>query len=75
MRNQTLKSVTVYFSPEEYQQVKDEADDNGVMVSALVRAKLGFPVTHRGAPKGNKNRAAKDNEPPAKKPTKKKSNR
>jgi hypothetical protein len=75
MRNQNLKPVTVYLSPEEYQKVKEEADDNGVMVSALVRAKLGFKVTQRGAPKGNKNRAAKDNEPPAKKPMKKKRQR
>jgi hypothetical protein len=70
MRNENLKSVTVYFSSEEYAQVKDEADDNGVTVSALVRAKVGFAVTHRGAPKGNRNRA-KDTEPSAKKPKKK----
>jgi hypothetical protein len=57
MRNPNLKPITAYFSPEEYQQVKNEADDNGVTVSALVRAKLGFAVTHRGAPEGNKNRA------------------
>jgi hypothetical protein len=56
MRNENLKSITAYFSPEEYDQVKEEADDNGVTVSALVRAKLGFAVTHRGAPEGNKNR-------------------
>jgi hypothetical protein len=56
MRNENLKSITAYFSSEEYDQVKVEADDNGVTVSALVRAKLGFAVTHRGAPEGNKNR-------------------
>jgi hypothetical protein len=65
MRNQNLKPVTVYLSPEEYQKVKEEADDNGVMVSALVRAKLGFPVTHRGAPEGNRNRAKEQEPPPA----------
>lgn len=53
----SLKSVTVYFTPEEYARVKDEADDNGVTVSALLRAKAGFRVTLRGAPKGNRNRA------------------
>lgn len=56
MRNENLKPITAYFSPDEYQQVKEEAEDNGVTVSALVRAKLGFPVTQRGAPEGNKNR-------------------
>jgi hypothetical protein len=66
MRNENLKSITAYFSPEEYDQLKAEADDNGVTVSALVRAKLGFVVTHRGAPEGNRNRA-KDKELPAKK--------
>ncbi len=71
MRNENLKPITAYFSPEEYDQVKDEAEGTGVTASALVRAKFGFPVTQRGAPEGNQNRA-KINKPSAKKPTKKK---
>jgi hypothetical protein len=71
MRNENLKPITAYFSSEEYNQVKDEAEENGVTASALVRAKFGFPVTQRGAPEGNQNRA-KINKPPAKKPTNKK---
>jgi hypothetical protein len=74
MKTENLKPITAYFSPEEYQQVKNEADDNGVTVSALVRAKLGFAVTHRGAPEGNRNRA-KVSDSSAKKPTKKKRQR
>lgn len=62
MRNKNLIPITAYFNREEYEQVKAEADDNGVTVSAFVRAKLGFPVTHRGAPEGNRNRA-KETEP------------
>ncbi len=32
----SLKSVTVYFSLEEYERVREEAEDNGVTVSELV---------------------------------------
>lgn len=54
MRGKRLRSVTVYFSTEEYEQVCEEATDHGVTVSAYVRARLGYKVVGRGAPSGRR---------------------
>ena len=54
MRNEELKSVTVYFNPEEFSYVSEEASDHGVSVSAYIRARLGFVVRERGAPAGKR---------------------
>ena len=54
MRNQQLKSVTVYFGAEGFEQVSEEASDHGVSVSAYIRARLGFAVRERGAPAGKR---------------------
>lgn len=54
MRNQQLKSVTVYFISEEYEYVSEEASDHGVSVSAYIRARLGLAVRQRGAPTGKR---------------------
>ncbi len=54
MRNEELKSVTVYFNSEEYKYVSEEASDHGVSVSAYIRARLGFAVRQRGAPTGKR---------------------
>ena len=61
MSQKKLKAITVYLNPEEYDYIATEAEEHGVTVSAYVRARLGFPVTFRGAPEGNQNRA----KPPA----------
>jgi hypothetical protein len=54
MRNEELKSVTVYFNTKEYEYVSEEAIDHGVSVSAYIRARLGFAVRGRGAPAGKR---------------------
>jgi hypothetical protein len=54
-----LKKVTLYLTAAEYAAFKDEADDEGVTVSALLRAKLGLAYKRRGAPAGNTNRQAR----------------
>lgn len=54
MRNEQLKSVTVYFNAEEFSQVSEEASDHGISVSAYIRARLGFAVRGRGAPAGKR---------------------
>ncbi len=53
-----LKKVTVYFTEEEYAELKAIAEDEGVTVSAVLRAKLGLDYKQRGAPQGNTNRRA-----------------
>lgn len=54
MRNQELKSVTVYFKAEELEHISEEASDHGVSVSAYIRARLGLGVRQRGAPTGKR---------------------
>ncbi len=54
MRNDELKSVTVYFNTEEFEHVSEEAIDHGVSVSGYIRARLGFVVRERGAPAGKR---------------------
>jgi hypothetical protein len=54
MRNEHLKSVTVYFQAEEFKDLSEEANDHGVSVSAYIRARLGLAVRGRGAPVGKK---------------------
>ncbi len=54
MRNEKLKSVAVYFNPEEFEHISEEANDHGVTVSAYIRARLGLPVRERGAPSGKR---------------------
>ncbi len=54
MRNEQLKAVTVYFNPEEYSYISEEAVDHGVSVSAYIRARLGMVVRQRGAPAGKR---------------------
>ncbi len=56
MRNQELRSLTVYLSVTELAHICDEAPDHGVSVSADVRAQLGFPVLPRGAHIGQRRR-------------------
>ncbi|MCA1600619.1 MAG: hypothetical protein LC776_02880 [Acidobacteria bacterium] len=56
MRNEQLKSVTVYFNPEEFTYISEEASDHGISVSAYIRARLGFVVRGRGAPAGKRHR-------------------
>jgi hypothetical protein len=51
-----LNKVTVYLTDEEYAAMKAEAEDEGVTVSAILRAKLGLTYKRRGAPAGNANR-------------------
>jgi len=51
-----LNKVTVYLTAEEYARMKAEAEDEGVTVSAILRAKLGLSYKRRGAPVGNANR-------------------
>lgn len=51
-----LKKVTIYLTAAEYASMKAEADDEGVTVSAILRAKLGLDYKRRGAPEGNANR-------------------
>ena len=51
-----LHKVTVYLTAEEYAAIKAEAEDEGVTVSAILRAKLGLAYKRRGAPVGNTNR-------------------
>ncbi len=53
-----LHKVTVYLTAEEYAAMKAEAEDEGVTVSAIVRARLGLAYKRRGAPPGNTNRQA-----------------
>jgi len=53
-----LHKVTVYLTAEEYAVMKAEAEDEGVTVSAILRAKLGLAYKRRGAPAGNTNRRA-----------------
>ena len=54
-----LRKVTVYLTAEEYAVMKAEAEDEGVTVSAIIRAKLGLAYKRRGAPAGNTNRRAR----------------
>jgi hypothetical protein len=51
-----LKKVTIYLTAAEYAALKAEADDEGVTISAILRAKLGLDYKRRGAPEGNTNR-------------------
>jgi hypothetical protein len=51
-----MNKVTVYLTDEEYAAMKAEAEDEGVTVSAILRAKLGLAYKRRGAPVGNANR-------------------
>ena len=51
-----LHKVTVYLTAEEYAVIKAEAEDEGVTVSAILRARLGLAYKRRGAPPGNTNR-------------------
>ena len=59
MKQTRLKTVSVYLSEGEYREVKALADDEGVSVSQVIRAKLGLPYSKRGAPEGNRNRSPK----------------
>ncbi len=54
-----LRKVTLYLSAEEHAEMKALAEDEGVTVSAIVRAQLGLAYKRRGAPKGNMNRQAR----------------
>jgi len=54
MRNERLKSVTVYFNAEEYSHISEEASDHGVSVSGYIRARLGMAIRWRGAPVGKR---------------------
>ena len=54
--NTALNKVTLYLTAEEYALMKAEAEDEGVTVSAILRAKLGLAYKRRGAPAGNTNR-------------------
>jgi hypothetical protein len=56
MRNQELRSLTVYVSVTELARICDEATDHRVSVSVDVRARLGFPVLRRGADIGQRRR-------------------
>lgn len=56
MRNEQLKSITVYFQIEEFKELSEEASDHGVSVSAYIRARLGLEVRGRGAPAGKQHR-------------------
>ena len=51
-----LHKVTVYLTAEEYAPMKALAEDEGVTISAILRAKLGLSYKRRGAPAGNANR-------------------
>ncbi len=51
-----LRKVTLYLSAEEHAEMKALAEDEGVTVSAIVRAQLGLAYKRRGAPEGNRNR-------------------
>jgi hypothetical protein len=55
----TLHKVTFYLTTEEYAPLKALAEDEGVTVSAILRAKLGLAYKRRGAPTGNANRRKK----------------
>lgn len=55
MKNPLYK-VTVYLTAEEYAPLKALAEDEGVTISAVLRAKLGLDYKRRGAPVGNANR-------------------
>jgi hypothetical protein len=61
MRNEQLKSITVYFQTEEFNQLSEEASDPGVRVAAYIRARLGFVVRGRGAPTGKRPRRKSSN--------------
>ena len=54
-----LKCVSVYLSEEEYKELKAEADEYAVTLSAAIRSKLGLPRIEPGAPMGNQNRTKK----------------
>jgi hypothetical protein len=54
VRNQQLKSVTVYFSAEEFNSISEEASDHGVSISGYIRARLGMSIRERGAPAGKR---------------------
>ncbi len=54
-----LKKVTIYLAADEYARMKTLAEDEGVTVSAIMRAKLGLSYKGRGAPEGNLNRQRK----------------
>jgi hypothetical protein len=55
----TLHKVTVYLTTEEHARLKAAADDEGVTLSAMLRAGLGLTYRRRGAPAGNVNRRRK----------------
>ncbi len=55
MTNQVRK-VTLYLSAEEHSAVQALAADEGVSMSAMLRAQLGLAYKRRGAPEGNRNR-------------------
>lgn len=61
MRNEQLKSITVYFQSEEFNHLSEEASDHGVSVSAYIRPRLGFVVRGRGAPTGKRPRRKSSN--------------
>lgn len=50
-----LKVVSVYLTEQEYGELKAEADDHDVTISAAIRSKIGLPRIERGAPLGNTN--------------------
>ena len=51
-----LRKVTLYLSDEEMAAVQAVAEDEGVTISAVLRAQLGLGYRRRGAPEGNANR-------------------
>jgi hypothetical protein len=57
MGQTNLKAVTVYFTDEEYEEIRKEAEDYDETVSAFIKARLGFQIRRRGAPINNKNRS------------------
>lgn len=61
-----LKAVTLYLTPQEYQDLKNEADAHGVTTSYFLRALIDQyspiklpPLNRRGAPQGNSNAKGK----------------
>lgn len=56
MGKTNLKAVAVYLTLQEYRDLKAEADEYEVTLSAAIRSKLGLPRIERGAPEGNLNK-------------------
>ncbi|HNJ43690.1 MAG TPA: hypothetical protein PKZ53_24625 [Acidobacteriota bacterium] len=62
VRNDNLKSITLYVTAIEYQQIRAEADQRGISISQLMRLLINEhsslalpPLPPRGAPRGDRN--------------------